>query len=214
MKESTVPADPWSFQDYLRTQIRVLESDTMATLTIRSLHLDQEPEFRDPKKEESAQAAGPLPVEKPLDPNDESRLIRQFQGNLRITAVPNSWLIEIHYYSRDPQLAARIANAHANNFIEHNFRTRYEATMKASEWLSDQLRELRAKVEASEAQLVDFERRYNLVSIDERQNVLTQRLSDLNHELSQAEADRARKESVYRQAAAGKDPSLFQDSLT
>ncbi len=213
MKESTVPSDPWSFQDYLRTQIRVLESDTMAILTIGTLRLDREPEFRSPK-EESAQAAGPLPVETPLDANDESRLIRQFQGNLRVTAVPNSWLIEIHYYSRDPQLAARIANAHANNFIEHNFRTRYEATMKASEWLSDQLRELRSKVEASESQLVDFERRYNLVSIDERQNVLTQRLSDLNHELSQAEADRAQKESVYRQAAAGKDPSLFQDSLT
>ncbi|HSC76982.1 MAG TPA: polysaccharide biosynthesis tyrosine autokinase [Candidatus Acidoferrales bacterium] len=213
MRESTVPTDPWSFQDYLRTQIRVLESDTMAMLTIRTLRLDREPEFRNPK-EEGAQAAGPLPVETPLDANDESRLIRQFQGNLRISAVPNSWLIEIHYYSRDPQLAARIANAHANNFIEHNFRTRYEATMKASEWLSDQLRELRSKVEASESQLVDFERRYNLVSIDERQNVLTQRLSDLNHELSQAEADRAQKESVYRQAASGKDPSLFQDSLT
>jgi len=214
MKDSTVPADPWSFQDYLRTQIRVLESDTMAMLTIRGLRLDREPEFRDPKKEESAQAAGPLPVETPLGANDETRLIRQFQGNLRIAAVPNSWLIEIHYYSRDPQLAARIANAHANNFIEHNFRTRYEATMKASEWLSDQLRELRSKVEASESQLVDFERRYNLVSIDERQNVLTQRLSDLNHELSQAEADRAQKESVYRQAASSNDPSLFQDSLT
>ena len=214
MKESTVPADPWSFQDYLRTQIRVLESDTLALLTIRNLRLDREPEYRDPQKEQSAQAAGPLVVETPVDPADESRLIRQFQGNLRITAVPNSWLIEVRYYSRDPNLAARVANAHASNFIEHNFRTRYEATMKASEWLTDQLRELRSKVEVSEAQLVDFERRYNLVSIDERQNVLTQRLSDLNHELSQAEADRAQKESVYRQAASGQDAALQQDSLT
>ena len=59
MKESTVPTDPWSFQDYLRTQIRVLESDTMALLTIRGLRLDRELEFRNPEKEESAQAAGP-----------------------------------------------------------------------------------------------------------------------------------------------------------
>ena len=81
MKESTVPSDPWSFQDYLRTQIRVLESDTMAMLTIRALRLDRELEFRSPK-EEGAQAAGPLPVETPIDPSDETRLIRQFQGNL------------------------------------------------------------------------------------------------------------------------------------
>ncbi len=213
IKESTVPTDPWSFQDYLRTQLRVLESDTLALQTINGLRLDREPEFR-LDQGEAVQATGALPQEKLLDPADESRLIGQFQGNLRVAALPNSWLIEIRYYSRDPQLAARVANAHANNFIEHNFRTRYEATMKASEWLSDQLRELRSKVEASESQLVDFERRYNLVSIDERQNVLTQRLSDLNHELSEAEADRAQKESVYRQAASGKDPSLFQDSMT
>ncbi len=51
MRESTVPTDPWSFQDYLRTQIRVLESDTMAILTIGTLRLDREPEFRSPKEE-------------------------------------------------------------------------------------------------------------------------------------------------------------------
>ncbi|MGH9787898.1 MAG: GumC family protein [Candidatus Acidiferrales bacterium] len=213
LKESSVPVDPWSFQDYLRTQIRVLESDTLALQTINGLRLDLQPEFR-LQQEEAVQATGALPQEKPLDPTDESRLIRRFQGQLRVNAVPNSWLLEIHYYSRDPQLAARVANTHASNFIEHNFRTRYEATMKASEWLTDQLRELRGKVESSEAQLVDFERRYNLVSIDERQNVLTQRLSDLNHELSVAEADRVQKESAYRQATSGQDAAILQDSLT
>ena len=213
LKESSVPTDPWSFQDYLRTQIRVLESDTLALQTINVLRLDRQPEFR-LQEEEAVQATGALPPETPLNAADESRLISQFRGHLKATTVPNSWLLEIRFYSRDPQLAARVANTHANNFIEHNFRTRYEATMKASEWLTDQLRELRSKVESSEAQLVDFERRYNLVNIDERQNVLTQRLSDVNHELSVAEADRVQKESAYRQAASGQDPAILEDSLT
>jgi capsular exopolysaccharide synthesis family protein len=213
LKESTVPADPWSFQDYLRTQIRVLESDTLALQTINLLRLDREIEFR-LDQEQAVEATGALPQEQPLGPADESRLISQFRGNLKVTAVPNSWLIEIRYYSRDPQLSARVANAHANNFIEHNFRTRYEATMKASEWLTDQLRELRTQVEGAEKKLVDFERTNNLVSIDERQNVLTQRLADLNHELSVAEADRVEKESAYRQGAASEDAAILQDGHT
>ncbi|MFQ5694791.1 MAG: GumC family protein, partial [Terriglobia bacterium] len=209
--KNTAPADPWSFQDYLRTQIRVLQSDTLAVLTLRSLRLDREPEFAgQPEANEGGEA---LPEEKELKPADESRLIGSFLGGLRVVPVPSSWLVEIRYYSTNPELAARIANAHANNFIEHNFRTRYEATTKASDWLSDQLRELRGRVEGTEKQLRDYERRYNLVSIDERQNVLTQRLSDLNHQLSLAEAERVAKESEYRQAASGERGDLLQDAL-
>jgi len=211
VKDNPVPADFWSFQDYLRTQVRVLQSETLAAQTIRTLRLDREEAFAGPPEEDKA--AGPVPYEKPLDPARESLLIRDFQGSLAVVSIPNSHLVEVRFYSIDPGLAARIANAHANNFIEHNFRTRYESTMKASEWLSDQLRELRAKVEKADEELLDFERRYNLVSIDERQNVLTQRLSDLNHELSVVEAERAARESRLRQAESGQDAAVLEDPL-
>ena len=211
-KENPVPMDFWGFQDYLRTQVRVLQSDTLAAQTIRTLRLDREPRFTGSPQDQAA-ASGAVPYERPLDPARESELIRTFLGNLRVTSVPNSWLVEVRFYNGDAGLAARVANAHANNFIEHNFRTRYESTMRASEWLSDQLRELRAKMEKADEELLDFERAYNLVSIDDRQNVLTQRLSDLNHELSVVEADRVARESRYRQAESGEDVSLQQDPL-
>jgi len=211
-KENTVPMDFWGFQDYLRTQARVLQSDTLAAQTIRTLRLDRDPDFTGDTVKEAASASA-VPYERPLDPARESELIRTFLGNLRVVPVPNSWLVEVRFYNGNPVLATRVANAHANNFIEHNFRTRYESTMKASEWLSDQLRGLRAKVEKADEELLDFERRYNLVSIDDRQNVLTQRLSDLNHELSVVEADRVARESRYRQGESGEDASLLQDPL-
>lgn len=214
MEENAVPADPWGFQDYLRTQIRVLQSDTLALRTARMLRLDREPDFFGPPALPAGAAdAGALDYEQPLDAAAESRLIGIFQAGLSVSPVPNSWLVEIRFSSTNPELGARIANAHANNFIEHNFRTRYEATTKASEWLSDQLLELRGKVERAEGQLRNFERRYNLVSIDERQNVLTQRLADLNHELSVVEAERVAKESLYRQASSGEDGAPLRDAL-
>lgn len=214
MKQNTVPEDPWGFQDYLRTQIRVMQSDTLAVETIHALRLDREPDFTGSGRgSPDEQGPGAVPHDRPLDTATESRLITRFQSDLQVTVVPNSWLVELRFYSANPELAARIANAHANNFIEHNFRTRYEATMKASEWLADQLRELRSKREKAEQQLVDYERRYNLVSIDEKQNVQTQRLADLNHELSLVEADRVARESLYRQMEGGQATALAGDPL-
>lgn len=212
MKQTTAPEDTWSFQDYLRTQTRVIQSDTLAAETIRSLRLDREADFVGTSV---VQVTGPgaVPRDRPLDAATESRLINRFQSNLQVTIVPNSWLVELRFFSSNPELAARVANTHANNFIEHNFRTRYEATMKASEWLTDQLRELRARRETAEQQLVDYERRYNLVSIDEKQNVLTQRLADLNHELSVVQADRVAKESLYRQMESGQTNAVASDPL-
>ena len=208
--EYTVALDPWSYQEYLQTQIRLLESETLAEKTIRMLRLDQEPDFAGPPAD--AEGAGPLPAEAPLESASESRLIGRFLGRLQVRPVANSWVVDIRFRSTDPELAARVANAHADNFIEHNFRTRYEATMRASEWLSDQLRGLRGRGEEAEEELLAFERRYNLVSIGDRQNILTQRLADLNHELSAVEASRVATESRLRQAESG-DLSELRDPL-
>ncbi|MEE8201374.1 MAG: Wzz/FepE/Etk N-terminal domain-containing protein, partial [Candidatus Acidoferrales bacterium] len=59
--EYTVALDPWSYQEYLQTQIRLLESETLAEKTIRMLRLDQEPDFAGSRAD--AEGAGPLPAE-------------------------------------------------------------------------------------------------------------------------------------------------------
>jgi capsular exopolysaccharide synthesis family protein len=209
--QDTMAVDRWGFQDYLRTQIRVLESETLAAQTIRALDWGREPALAE--RENARAVAGALALESGLGDQRESQLIRQFLDNLRVIAVPNTWLVEVRFYSTDPEQAARVANAHAHNFIEHNFRTKYEATRKASDWLGEQLRELRARVERADEQLHEFERRTNLLSTGEKQNIHTQRLADLNRELAVAEADRVARESRHRQAAASQGTGFLQDEL-
>ena len=58
--------------------------------------------------------------------------------------------MEVSFESTDPQLAARVVNAHLENYIEQNYRSKYEATTQASRWLAGQLDELKVKVERSE----------------------------------------------------------------
>ncbi len=129
--------------NYIETQSKILTSETLAQQTIKSLHLDQDPRFggeaKDPDK---------LEVVTPTKgPQIATPALGAFLGGLTVKRVPNSRLLDVTFATTDPKLAADIVNAHINNFIEQNFRSRYEATTQASNWLAGQLDELKSKVE-------------------------------------------------------------------
>jgi capsular exopolysaccharide synthesis family protein len=84
-----------------------------------------------------------------------------------------------------------------NTYIEQNFKTRFESTMQASDWLSKQLVDLQMKVETAQEKLVNYQKEHEILGIDEKQNITTQKLDELNKELTAAESERMDKESVY-----------------
>jgi capsular exopolysaccharide synthesis family protein len=67
-----------------------------------------------------------------------------------------------------------------------------------SQFLSIQLADLKAKVEESQQKLVDYQNRNGIFGLDDKQNIVTAKLDDLNKELTAAEAERMQKESTYR----------------
>ena len=186
-------------EDYIETQSKILVSETLAMQTIKSLNLEQDPRFGghplDPGTLEVTAAKNGVQSPPPA--------LGEFLSNLSVKRVPNSRLLDVTFATTDPKLAAAIVNAHVNNFIEQNFRSRYEATTQASNWLANQLDELKGKVEASEDARIKYERDNQIWTIDEKQDVTTQKLADLNRELTGAQADRINKEAVYQLAQAG-----------
>ena len=125
-------------------------------------------------------------------------LLAGFKGGLRVSLIPNTRIIEIHYRSPDKALAANVVNALTHTYIEQNFKTRFESTMQASDWLSKQLVDLEIKVQTSQEKLVQYQKQHEILGIDEKQNITTSKLDELNKELTAAESDRMQKESVYR----------------
>ncbi|MGA7855221.1 MAG: polysaccharide biosynthesis tyrosine autokinase, partial [Candidatus Acidiferrales bacterium] len=105
--------------------------------------------------------------------------------------------------SGDPELAARVANAHVQNYLEQNFRSKYDATTQASGFLSEELEELRIKVKKSEDARVAYERENQIWQIDEKQNITTQTLGDLNKAVTEAQTALASSEALYRMAMSG-----------
>jgi polysaccharide biosynthesis transport protein len=186
----------------LDTQIKILQSDAIALATAKALQLDKSPAF-------SRKPAGADPFQAPnVDPQQEAAMMGFVQGGLKLSVVPKTRIIEIRYSNPDAQLAARVVNTLVNVYIEQNFKTKYESAMQTSDWLSKQLSDLQLKVETSQEKLVRYQREHGILGIDEKQNIVTAKLDELNRELTAAEADRIQKESRYRLAQSG-NPELI-----
>ena len=181
-------------ENYVETQVKILQSETLALQTIRELNLGQYPEFGGP--------TGPLAQ---AHGGAEARpaILGAFLGRLSVKRVPNSRLVEVQFESGNPELAARVANGHVHNYIEQNFRSKYDATTQASGFLSQELEELRIKVEKSEDARVAYERQNQIWQIDEKQNITTQTLGDLNKAVTEAQTGMAASEALYRMATSG-----------
>ena len=184
-------------ESYIETQSRILTSETLALQTIRNSGLSARPEFSTPSGPSEAITTGNLANQK------RPPELAEFLGSLAVKRVPNSRLMDVTFESTDPQLAARIVNAHIENFIQQNLRSRYEATSQASSWLADQLNELKVRVQRSEDARIAYERQNQIWTLDDKQNITTQRLSDVNKELTEAQSERLKKESIYTFAKEG-----------
>jgi polysaccharide biosynthesis transport protein len=170
----------------VQTQMGILNADALAMQVIQDLHLDTNPNFA---------GKGPKP--------NEEQLLATFHSNLDVAKSPDTRLIEVKFKSTDPKLAADVVNDLANAYVEQNYKSKFKSSMNISNWLSQQLTELQSKVEESQQKLVDYQKENGLVGLDDNKNIVTDKLDDLNKELTAAQADRIQKETAYRLAQSG-----------
>jgi capsular exopolysaccharide synthesis family protein len=181
-------------ENYIETQSKILTSETLALQTIRTGVLSG---ISGSDSQSEAIATGNLANQK------RPPELGAFLGSLSVKRVPNSRLMDISYEANSPELAAQIVNAHIRNFIDQNRRSHYDATTAATTWLTDQLDELKIKVKNSEDARLDYERKNQIWEVDDKQNITTQRLSELNRQLIDAQSDRMKKQSMYDFAKQG-----------
>jgi len=178
----------------LETQIRVLESRTLALVVVSKLGLDHNAQFmRDANRH--------FPSGQDADP--ESIAVEALLSGLSVKPIKNTRVVEVSFTGRDRNLNATIVNTLVDAFIDDNIRSRYEAANRAAKFLSTQLSELRTKVGESQQKLVAYEREHNIIMVDEKQNVVTAKLDDLNKQLTAAEEDRMGREAAFQAISAG-----------
>ena len=199
--------------NYIETQARILTSETLALQTIRNSRLAASPELSGGDVSSEAIATGSLANQK------RPPAIAAFLGSLSVKRIPNTRLMEITYESTDPVQAARILNAHLDSYKTLNMEGHYAATTEATTWLQGQLADLKRKVEKSENDRINYERQNQIWAVDDKQNMTTQRLLDLNKDLTDAESETLKKRALYEYAESGaldavpqiRDNAVLQD---
>jgi capsular exopolysaccharide synthesis family protein len=131
---------------------------------------------------------------------EQSRVVAAFLARLTIAPVRNSRLVDVKFRSRDPKLAADVANALSQAYIRQTQETKFQASKEATDWLGNQLSEQRKQVEGSELALQKYRERNNATSTEDPQ--VTQKLAELNSAVTRAKTDRIYKETLFNQLQA------------
>jgi capsular exopolysaccharide synthesis family protein len=201
--------------DYYQTQYRILRSRALARRTIDALKLWEHPEFN-PKGEPSLSAGtiigAPFALvsgwmkEEPVgevpgvdETHTQSDIIDGFLGGLTVSPIRNSRLVDVTFESPSAALSAQAANALAEAYIQQNLEFKFLSSKEASDWLGQRLGEQRAEVELSEQALQTYREQTDSVSLEEKQNIVVQKLADLNGAVTRAKTERIQKEAVYNQ---------------
>jgi polysaccharide biosynthesis transport protein len=109
-----------------------------------------------------------------------------------------------------PEMAARIANAYSEAFIDESLQRRYEASAYARNFLQRQIASTRRELEKSERQLVQYAQAQGIINTGtgeaqtstDAHSPQGQSLVALNEALAQATARRVAAEGAYRQTTA------------
>ena len=209
----------WSGMDYYQTQYELLKSRSLALRVVNQLGLADLPSPPpSPLAELKAWLAGWLPKiseakapEKPVSESDRIEgAVGGFLGGLTVEPVRNSRLVKLYYNSPDPQRAAAILNTLVKNYINMNMERRFDASTYARNFLQERLQQVKAKLEDSERQLVEFARKEQIISVDDKQNTVSQNLTATNTALAEAEKKRIAAEANYRQVMGARGQGLSQ----
>jgi capsular exopolysaccharide synthesis family protein len=218
--------------DYYQTQFVLLKSSPLAARVIGKLDLGSNPSFesrsnifkyfynwivgsiinaldstsRLMKGESRPQRPKGLPYELGVPPY----LVGQYLRFLTVTPIRNTRLVDVTFETPDPRLSQQLANAHATAFIQMILENRFNLTEEAQDFLKKKLAELRTKVQKAENAMNQFRREHGIVSLEKGENIVVDRLMDINKELTRVRAERIQAESLYQMTRSKNSQYLAQ----
>lgn len=187
----------------LQTEVTILQSPPVSMQVIRNLDMGHRVDFAGKELAAKVNAVDPVKME----PEYREELLTKFRNAERIEVLPKTRVIEIRFRSVDAKLASDTVNEIVDAYLQRNFQVKYQGAVQVSEWLSKQMEELKSNAALAQQRLAEFQKQNNILGTDENNNIVTDRLRQLNQQLADAEADRIVKEARFRLASSG-NPEL------
>ncbi len=227
--DDTFGYQPGVFRDmrFYNTQLKLLESESLAERVARKMNLLSRPEFGAGENSEKGLIASAKDLlsfkwitaqKKSKDKNSEflipsdpySEVAKKVQGNIKVRPVRDTKLVEVSFTSSSPILATEVVNTLAVEFINFSIEKRYETTQQASDFLSEQIANLRDDLAAKERELQKYGQEKELFFLSDTESTAVSKFADLNKAYTQAQIDRIRTEAAYLELKSLKADSLPQ----
>jgi succinoglycan biosynthesis transport protein ExoP len=227
--DETFGYQPRVFKDlrFFNTQLKLLESESLAERVARKMNLLSRSEFgagKNPKKGLIASAKDLIsfkwitPKNKskgkksrymvPSDPYSE--IVKEVQNSIKVNPIRDTKLVEVSFTSPSPILATEVVNALSEEFIDFSIEKRYKTTQQASDFLDEQIANLRDDLATKERELQKYSQEKELFFLSDTESSVVSKFADLNKAFTQAQIDRINKEASYRELKALDVDSLPQ----
>lgn len=216
--------------EFLQTQVKLMQSEQLASRVISRMDLTTNPVFNPAAKKGTgeAQAQGLFDTLKSFirPENNQNTLsllseeaqemivvdksLDRFHKLFGVSPVRNSELIEISFTATSPALAAEVTNTAMDEFINMAMASKLKSSQDAGKFLGKQIEAAQVKLEKSEQELQAFARKIGIVSLDPKQNLVMRQLEELNDALAKARSQRIVLEANYQQHLDPKAGNLFK----
>jgi succinoglycan biosynthesis transport protein ExoP len=214
-----ITTDPRIDAEAVASQAQIILSRDLALEVIKKLRLGDLPEF-----DSTLNGLSPIQsilgmlglVKDPLSLTHEERVLNAYYDRLTVSPLEKSRIINVDFLSQDPELAARIANAIAEAYLERQRQATQDQTKSAGDWLAGQIETMRQKVEAAEAKVEDFRAKSNLLVGINNTTLSQQQLGDVNAQVAAAravQADAEAKATLIRDMIKSGKPIESSDVL-
>jgi capsular exopolysaccharide synthesis family protein len=192
--DGIVREDP-SAQDFINTIVQTLSSRNLMLRVIDANKLRENPTFVNPNNP---------------NPPTEIQLADKLRGKVKVALRRGTRLIDITVEDTDPVMARDLAASIVKEFMRENFSQRASVNRVASEFLQEEAEKLKKKLEESEARLQRYKEQNQAVSLEERQNIIVERLRELSTKVTSAKGERLRLESDIEQVRAAGAANIEQ----
>lgn len=198
---------------FFNTQLILLKSKTLAERVARKMDLLDRHEFSADKMSKKSLMSKAKDLitfrwlaNKKKSKNRASRLlspyskiVEELYKHIEVSPIRDTKVIKVSYASSFPILATDIVNTLSDEFIAFSIEKRYEATKQASNFLGDQIINLREDLAAKERELQRYGQEKELFFLSDKETTAISKFADLNEAFTQAQIERIKAEAAYRE---------------
>lgn len=171
--------------DFINTVVQALTSRKLLLRVVKTCDLDKDPTFAPPRR-----GGGKY---------SDIDLADRLAGKVEVQLRRGTRLVELIVEDENPEQAQKIAMAFIREFLKETFDQKLAVSRVANEFLQEEADKLKVKLEASERKLQAYREDNKAVSLEERQNIIVEKLRELNTKVTEAKSKRLQLEADIEQ---------------